>query len=81
MFRILLYLLLFNSIVLSALLCFVRLWQKEQEALRQSTSDNVANSYGVEAASTKPAKTLDKQQKIRLFELRKDLGKLDKKIA
>ncbi len=56
-------------------------WQKEQEALRQSTSDSVASAYGVEATSNKPAKTLDKQQKIRLFELRKDLGKLDKKIA
>jgi ATP-binding cassette, subfamily F, member 3 len=55
-------------------------WQKEQEALRQ----NVADSYSPgnsNSETSKPAKTLDKQQKIRLFELRKDLGKLDKKIA
>jgi ATP-binding cassette, subfamily F, member 3 len=55
-------------------------WQKEQEALRQNVADSYSsgNSSG---EATKPIKTLDKQQKIRLFELRKDLGKLDKKIA
>jgi ATP-binding cassette, subfamily F, member 3 len=54
-------------------------WQKEQDALSQSKYDDMGSSMGVE--SSKPVKTLDKQQKIRLFELRKDLSKLDKKIA
>jgi ATP-binding cassette, subfamily F, member 3 len=55
-------------------------WQKEQEALNQGKYDDQASEFGVEVSS-KPAKTLDKQQKIKLFELRKDLSKLDKKIA
>jgi ATP-binding cassette, subfamily F, member 3 len=55
-------------------------WQKEQEALNQGKYDDQANEFGVEV-SNKQVKTLDKQQKIRLFELRKDLSKLDKKIA
>jgi ATP-binding cassette, subfamily F, member 3 len=55
-------------------------WQKEQEALSQGKYDDLASEFGVEV-STKPVKTLDKQQKIKLFELRKDLSKLDKKIA
>jgi ATP-binding cassette, subfamily F, member 3 len=55
-------------------------WQKEQEALNQGKYDDQANEFGVEV-SNKPVKTLDKQQKIKLFELRKDLSKLDKKIA
>jgi ATP-binding cassette, subfamily F, member 3 len=55
-------------------------WQKEQEALNQGKYDDQANEFGLEV-STKPVKTLDKQQKIKLFELRKDLSKLDKKIA
>jgi ATP-binding cassette, subfamily F, member 3 len=54
-------------------------WQKEQEALNQSKYDDMGTSMSVEV--NKPVKTLDKQQKIRLFELRKDLSKLDKKIA
>jgi ATP-binding cassette, subfamily F, member 3 len=55
-------------------------WQKEQEALNQGKYDDQASEFGVEVSS-KPAKTLDKQQKIKLFELRKDLSKLDKKIS
>jgi ATP-binding cassette, subfamily F, member 3 len=54
-------------------------WQKEQEAERQGKYDDQASGFGAE--SSKPVKTLDKQQKIRLFELRKDLSKLDKKIS
>jgi ATP-binding cassette, subfamily F, member 3 len=55
-------------------------WQKEQEAERQSNIDN--SGGGTESGeSNKPARTLDKQQRIRLFELNKELGKLDKKIA
>jgi ATP-binding cassette, subfamily F, member 3 len=55
-------------------------WQKEQEAERQSNIDN--SGGGTESGeSNKPARTLDKQQRIRLFELNKELGKIDKKIA
>ncbi len=53
-------------------------WQKEQQATLQfdtssNSNTNPDNKYN--------PKALDKQQKIQLFELRKELNKLDKKIT
>ncbi len=60
-------------------------WQKEQEAERGNGGGNGDNSdIGFDEKgneSSKPARTLDKQQRVRLFELNKELGKLDKKIV
>ena len=50
-------------------------WQKEQEAKTVGQEENNLEK------TLKNTKTLDKQQKIRLFELKKNLSKLDKKIA
>ena len=52
--------------------------QKEQQATLQFDTSNNNNSNP--DAKYNP-KTLDKQQKIQLFELRKELNKLDKKIT
>jgi ATP-binding cassette, subfamily F, member 3 len=50
-------------------------WQKEQEAVSLSTEKD--EKYGDE----KPTKTLDKAQRIRLYELKKDLGRIERKIS
>jgi ATP-binding cassette subfamily F protein 3 len=49
-------------------------WQKEQEAKTVNQEEKLEQVL-------KNTKTLDKQQKIRLFELKKSLSKLDKKIS
>jgi ATP-binding cassette, subfamily F, member 3 len=52
-------------------------WQKEQDAEKEMSEKQASSSSSIES---KPAKTLDKQQRIRLFELQKDLKKIDRKI-
>jgi ATP-binding cassette, subfamily F, member 3 len=57
-------------------------WQKEQQAENESKESAVQSSTSESVTSTtnKPTKTLDKQQRIRLYELQKDLKKIDRKI-
>jgi ATP-binding cassette, subfamily F, member 3 len=52
-------------------------WNKEQQAEAQSKLDNKTED---KYADEKPGKTLDKAERIKLYELRKDLSKLEKKI-
>jgi ATP-binding cassette, subfamily F, member 3 len=52
-------------------------WQKEQDAEKEMSEKQASGSV---TAENKPVKTLDKQQRIRLFELQKDLKKIDRKI-
>ena len=52
-------------------------WQKEQEVLQvNSNSSSSDDKYGDEA----PTKSLDKAQRIRLYELKKDLVKAERKV-
>ena len=52
-------------------------WNKEQQAEAQAKLDNKPDE---KYANEKPGKTLDKAERIKLYELRKDLSKLEKKI-
>jgi ATP-binding cassette, subfamily F, member 3 len=52
-------------------------WQKEQDAEKEMSEKQTSGSSTTES---KPTKTLDKQQRIKLFELQKDLKKIDRKI-
>jgi ATP-binding cassette, subfamily F, member 3 len=60
-------------------------WEKEQEAqnftqsLKKESNDSIiADPY--EQNITKPAKVLDKQQRVRLYELNKELDKINRKL-
>jgi ATP-binding cassette, subfamily F, member 3 len=55
-------------------------WNKEQLAEAEARLDNKPADKYADESGPKSAKVLDKAQRIQLYELRKDLSKLEKKI-
>ena len=54
-------------------------WAKEQEVLNEGQTSNSSSSGA--AKSNGPSKTLDKEQRVKLYGLKKDIEKLKRKMA
>ena len=54
-------------------------WAKEQEVLNEGQTSNSSSSST--SKSNGPAKTLDKEQRVKLYGLKKDIEKLKRKMA
>jgi ATP-binding cassette, subfamily F, member 3 len=54
-------------------------WAKEQEVLNEGSSSSTSSQSS--AKSNGPTKTLDKEQRVRLYGLKKDIEKLKRKMA
>lgn len=55
-------------------------WNKEQEVANEQSAP-VSSGYSVNPSDSKPAKTLDKEQRVKLYNLKKDLDKVNRKMA
>ena len=55
-------------------------WNKEQEVANEQSAP-VSSGYSVNPSDSKPAKTLDKEQRVKLYNLKKDLDKINRKMA
>ncbi|MBC7406314.1 MAG: ABC-F family ATP-binding cassette domain-containing protein [Candidatus Parcubacteria bacterium] len=55
-------------------------WNKEQEVANEQSTP-ASSGYSVNPSDSKPAKTLDKEQRVKLYNLKKDLDKVNRKMA
>ena len=55
-------------------------WNKEQEVANEQSAP-ASSGYSVNPSDAKPAKTLDKEQRVKLYNLKKDLDKVNRKMA